>query len=74
MTLALKLKRIQPNDFDVICDREIVGRIYRMIGAEEHWRWMTAGPREPTHGPSGGICASLDEAKAAFRAEWEARG
>jgi hypothetical protein len=49
MTLALK--RIQPNYFDVIHDREVVGRIYRMIGDEELWRWMTTEPREPTEGP-----------------------
>jgi hypothetical protein len=63
-----------PDAYDVIHAGEIVGRIYRMIGAEEHWRWMTTAPREPTDGPSGGICASLDEAKATFRAEWEAHG
>jgi hypothetical protein len=32
---------------------------------------MTAAPREPTDGPSGGICASLDEAKAAFLRAWD---
>jgi hypothetical protein len=26
----------------------------------------------PTHGPNGGVANSLDEAKAAFRAAWEA--
>jgi hypothetical protein len=53
MTLALKLKRVQPNYFDVIHDREIVGRIYRMIGEEELWRW-TAPPGQgvrPGRGP-----------------------
>ena len=50
-----------PDAYDVIHAGEIVGRIYRMIGAEEHWRWMTTAPREPTDGPSGGICASLDQ-------------
>jgi hypothetical protein len=28
----------------------------------------------PSHGPNGGVADSLDEAKAAFRAEWEAHG
>jgi hypothetical protein len=28
--------------------------------------------RAPTHGPNGGVADSLDEAKAAFRAAWEA--
>ena len=68
MTLALK--RILPNDYDVIHDGEIIGRIYRMIGGEELWRWMMAGPREPADGPSGGICTSFDEANAAFRRAW----
>ena len=74
MTLALKLKRVQPNYYDVIHDGERVGRIYRLPGAEEHWRWTAPGPREPTDGPSGGICTSLDEAKAAFQRAWDAHG
>jgi hypothetical protein len=72
--MALVLKQVQLNDYDVIHDGEIVGRIYRMIGGEELWRWMMAGPREPTDAPSGGICTSLDHAKAALGAEWEAHG
>jgi hypothetical protein len=58
--MTLVLKRVQPDDYDVIHDGEIVGRIYRMIGVEEFgieelWRWRTAGSLEPTDGPSGGI-------------------
>ena len=45
-----------------------------MIGGDALWRWMMAGPREPTDGPSGGIYISLDHAKAALRAEWDAQG
>jgi hypothetical protein len=45
-----------------------------VIGDEELWRWMTAGPREPTDWPSGGICTSLAEAKAAFQRAWDAHG
>jgi hypothetical protein len=71
MTFALK--RIQPDDYDVTHDGEIIGRIYRMIGSEKLWRWMMAGSREPTDGPSGGISISLEQAKAAIRAEWEAQ-
>ena len=44
-----------------------------MIGAEER-ALMMAGPRAPTDGPSGGISASLDQAKAAFRAAPDAPG
>jgi len=67
-------RRVQPNYFDVISDGEIVGRIYRMLGGEVIWRWMMAGPPEPTDGPSGGVSISLEQAKAAIRAEWEAQG
>jgi hypothetical protein len=63
-----------PDNYDVIHDGKIIGRIYRMIGREELWRWMIPGSRAPTDGPSGGICVSLDEAKAAFRAAWDAHG
>jgi hypothetical protein len=31
-------------------------------------------PRLPTHGPNSGVADSLDEAKSAFRAAWEALG
>jgi len=53
MTLALK--RVQPDDYDVIHDGEIIGRIYRMIGIEEFgveelWRWRLPGSRAPTEG------------------------
>jgi hypothetical protein len=30
--------------------------------------------RPPSHGPNGGVADSLDEAKAAFRAAWDACG
>jgi hypothetical protein len=72
--MTLVLKRVQPNHFEVIHDREIVGRIYRMIGEEELWRWTAPGPREPTDGPSGGICTSFDQDKAAFQRAWDAHG
>jgi hypothetical protein len=72
MTVALK--RIQPDDYDVIDNGEIVGRIYRMRSTgEELWRWMIPGSREPRDGPSGGIVHTLDAAKAAFRAAWDAQ-
>jgi hypothetical protein len=70
MTIALK--QILPDDYDVIQDGEIIGRISRKIGDEELWRWKPTGPRAPTDGPSGGICTSLDGAKAAFQRAWEA--
>ena len=38
MTVALH--RGGPDDYDVIHDGEIVGRIYRMKADRELWRWM----------------------------------
>jgi hypothetical protein len=54
MTVALK--RIQPDDYDVLQEGEIVGRIYRMRSTgEELWRWMMPdcadGRAERRHGP-----------------------
>ena len=37
MTLALR--RTGPDDYNVIHDAEIVGRIYRMKADRELWRW-----------------------------------
>lgn len=45
-----------------------------MISGEELWRWMTAEPREPADGPSGDICSSLDQAKAALGASGRRTG
>jgi hypothetical protein len=42
MTLALK--RVQPDDYDVISDGETDGRIYRMIGDEEPSSAFPASP------------------------------
>jgi hypothetical protein len=70
MTLALR--RAGLDDYDVIHDGEIVGRIYRMIGDRE----LALDGRlwAPPPGPSGGVSATLDEAMAAFRAKWDAQG
>ena len=50
-----------------------VGRIYRMNADRELWRWMIRAVG-PAARPNGGICATLDEAMAAFRAKWDAQG
>jgi hypothetical protein len=76
--MSLMLKRLvwpggssSPDDFDIMHDGEKVGRLYRMNGVgREQWRW--------THfwygrGPNGGVANTLEGAKAAFRAAWEAR-
>jgi hypothetical protein len=67
------LRRIQPDDYEVIHDGEIVGRIYRMKADRELWRW-TIRLWDPPPGPSGGLSRTLDEAMAAFRAKWDACG
>ena len=66
--MPLTLRRGAPDDYDVFDQGDIVGRIYR-IRDTEVWRW-TVRLDEPT----GGNADSLDQAKAALRAEWEAHG
>jgi len=62
----------RPDDFNMMHDGTVVGRMYRMnsIG-REMWRWTQSGPRAPTHGPNGGVADTPDEAKAALRKAWE---
>jgi hypothetical protein len=57
------------NDFNVFAGDEVVGRIYRLNAATEAWWWGVAF--ELTGRESYGYAASLDEAKVAFRAEYE---
>jgi hypothetical protein len=70
---GLALRRAVPDDYDVIQDTEIVGRIYRMKADRELWRWMIR-LWAPPPGPSGWVTATLDEAMAAFRAKWDEQG
>ena len=68
MTLALR--RAAPDDYDVTRDGEIVGRICRMKGDRQLWRWMIRLWAQPP-GPSGAVSATLNAAKAAFQAVGE---
>jgi hypothetical protein len=52
---------------------ETVGRIYRM-NADRELRRSTIRLPAPPAGPSGGLSGTLDEAKAAFQAKWDACG
>ena len=52
------LRRAGPDDYDVIHDGEIVGRIYRMKADRELWRWMIRLWARPP-GPSGGPADAL---------------
>jgi Dolichyl-phosphate-mannose-protein mannosyltransferase len=71
--MILVLRRIvwsdgysRPDDYNVIQESQIVGRIYRMnSAANETWRWTQIGLPS---GPNGGFADSLEEAEAAFRA------
>jgi MFS family permease len=50
------------------------GRILRLRSSgRELWQWTQIG-WGPSHGPNGGVADSLGEAKAAFRAAWDAHG
>ena len=80
MTLALRPVvradgTIRPDDYNVIHEDAIIGRIYRMSStARETWMWTQIGAWAPAFGPNGGIAYSFDEAKAAFRRAWDAMG
>ena len=71
--LAGSTPRSWPNDYDVIHGGEIVGRVYRMNAGRVLWRW-TIRLHAPTPAPNGGVADTLYEAKAPFRAAWEAGG
>ena len=71
--MTLVLRRAAPDDYDVIHEGEIVGRIYRMKADRELWRW-TIRLWAPPPGPSGRLADTLDEAKGAFQAKWDACG
>jgi hypothetical protein len=62
----------QHEDYDVFDGDRDVGRIYLMhaYGGTETWFWGVSF--DLTHRNSYGRAKSLDEAKAAFRAEYEA--
>ena len=61
-----------PDDFDVLADGEIVGRIYASDAAPDHARWMWTlayghhEGRTPTHGRA----ATREDAMAAFAKVW----
>jgi hypothetical protein len=66
-------------DFDVIADGEVVGRIYeprdsRFGPPELGWGWSIITIVPGTPGVTNGYAATLDEAEAKFRAAWEKAG
>jgi hypothetical protein len=56
------------DDFDVFNGERDVGRIFQQVDGQ----WFWGGSFQLTGRKSYGNAASLDEAKAAFRAEYEA--
>jgi hypothetical protein len=57
------------DDFDVFHGDRLVGRVYRVNSSEEIWFWGVSFLL--TNRKSYGHVASFNEAKAAFRAEYE---
>jgi hypothetical protein len=62
----------QDEDYDVFDGERDVGRIYLVDSNDGQETWFWAVSFDLTHRKSYGHVASLDEAKAAFRAEYEA--
>jgi hypothetical protein len=67
----LTLRSIGSNEYAVIEDENLVGRI--MLAGDPHsevWLWNCSLPGP---GVSSGTAASLEEAQVGFRQEWEKR-
>jgi hypothetical protein len=82
MALTLRRTRLEQSpafadleDWDVLDDGKPVGRIYERhapAGPDLAWFWSITEYVEPRSGLStSGTVATLDEAKAAFRANWD---
>lgn len=77
--LVLRPNGFTQPDYNVFVkgdDESIVGRVYYSVGASSdpnaRWFWTVYGQYWPNRlPPHGGLAASLDEAKAAFRRCWE---
>jgi hypothetical protein len=71
---SVRLDSESPDDYNVVHKGQTIGRIYCVTGgARETWHWAQIDPRAPSHGTNSGVAASFDEAKAAFRAAWDAQ-
>lgn len=58
------------NDYDVMCEGKVVGRIYK-TERYEPVEWFWGNYREPNSAEDRGFAPSLEAAKAAFKKAWE---
>ena len=71
----LRLRRTAAGDYSVVIGDLPAGRIMRkpVAGGSEVWLWTVTGPYLPPGlQPAAGDAQTLDEAKAAFRAKYDA--
>ena len=65
----------QDEDYDVLADGKVVGRIYEDASAstppELRWFWSVTAIVPATRGKTNGTAATREEAMARFRAAWE---
>ena len=63
-----------PDDYDVASGDQVIGRIFRarVIPPYRQWMWTITGSVTLPELPSGGFCASLDEAKTKLAETWQA--
>jgi hypothetical protein len=69
---------LRGEDFDVLADGKVVGRIYEDASAstppELRWFWSVTAIVPATPGLTNDTAATREEAMAKFRAAWESRG
>jgi hypothetical protein len=60
------------NDFDVLCNGEVVGRIYKANAAPvgEPWMWTLAFWHHEDRTPTHGYAATREAAMAGFAKSW----
>ena len=72
--LTLKRARIE-QDYDVLADGKVVGRIYEDASAstppDMRWFWSITAIVPATKGVTNGTAATRDEAMAKFRVAWD---
>jgi hypothetical protein len=61
-----------PDDYDVMSESKVIGRIFRSATApaDRPWMWTVTGAIVASAVRNHGFAATLDDAKAAFAADW----